>query len=55
MTYSDFAIALHYADLNVLCAGLYDFEQRLDRKLDGVLTGEIVLVVLLKELSYCLR
>lgn len=55
MTYGDFAIAFHYTDLNVLCAGLYDFEKRLDRELDGVLAGEVILVVLLKELSYCLR
>ena len=45
------AEAVHHADLDVLCSGLDDLEERLDGKLDGLIPCEIVPVVLLEELA----
>ena len=53
--YSDFAITFHDADLDVLRACLNNFQQTLDSEFDCVIAGQVVLVVLLEELAYCLR
>lgn len=46
-THPDFAVSLHDSNLNVLGSSLHDFEQTLDRELDGFILCQVVLVVLL--------
>lgn len=55
IAYRDFAIALHDADLDILCSSLHDLEQALHSQLDGILSRHVVFVILLKELANGLR
>ena len=51
VTHGDLAVALHDVDLDVLGARLNDFEQALDRELDGLVPRQVVLVVLFEEFA----
>ena len=51
VTHRNLSIALHDADLDVLCTGLHNLEQALHCELDGVISRHIVLVVLLQEFA----
>jgi hypothetical protein len=50
-TNSNFPIALHNADLDVLGTSLNNFEQTFNRQFDAFLSRQIVFVVLLEELA----
>ena len=54
-THCDLSIALHDADLDILRASLHNLKQTLHGQFDGVVSREIVFVVLLEELADGLR
>ena len=53
--YGDFSVALHNADLDVLRAGLYDFQQTLHCELDAIFPSHVVFVVLFQKFTDGLR
>lgn len=50
-THSDFPITLHYADLDILGACLYDLKQTLHSQFDTLFPCQIVFVILLQEFT----
>jgi hypothetical protein len=51
LAHRDLAVSLHDRQLDVLGSGLHHLEQTLDGQLDGLCPVEVLLPVLLKELS----
>lgn len=49
--YSNFSIALHNADLDILRACLYDLQQTLHSKLNTLFSSQIVFVILLQKFT----
>ena len=52
MTYRNLAVAFHNTDLNILRTSLHDFQETLHCELDGVVSAQVILVVLLQELPH---